>query len=295
MPAYNAAATIGAALEALLRQARVPPIVDLIVVDNGSSDETRAVVRGYPAVTLLEERTRGPAAARNCGLRHARGDIVVHLDADTLPTRQWLHHLVKPFADPMVQLSAGQTLIFEPSTSVERYIAGAGLYETERAITREPFPFVPSLNMAVRRSAALAVGGWTEELFTAEDVDFSHRVLQRFPSQIAYAPDAVLFHRVRSTPEQLARLAHTYGEGVARMYQRYHDEVTWDAVKTAKVFSRLAARAAATAALQIASRLGLTTSERAEFSRCHRIWSWNFCRGFMQVYYGRSRPEAVAG
>lgn len=294
IPAYNAAATIGDMLRALLRQAQSPPTTEIIVVDNASTDETPAIATSFKAVRLLREERRGPAAARNCGLRAARYDIVVHLDADTLPTRTWLSKLVTPFANPAVFLAAGQTLIYRPASAVERYIAGAGLYETERAITRAPFPFVPSLNMAVRREAALAIGGWAEDLMTAEDVDFSHRILKQFPSAIAYAPEAVLFHRVRSTPQQLANLAQTYGQGVARMYLRYNDEVSWDALKTAKVVSRLVMRAAATGALTVGRFLGLISSERLEFSRCHRIWSWKFCQGFMSVYYGAERKAVPA-
>lgn len=294
IPAYNAANTIGDALKAVLRQAHAPADIEIIVVDNASGDDTAEIVRRFAGVTLLQEQKRGPSAARNLGLRHASKDIVAHLDADTLPSRLWLSSLLAPFSNPTVVLAAGQTLIFNPTTAVERYIAGAGLYETERAITRAPFPFVPSLNMAVRRQAALDVGGWAEDLTTAEDVDFSHRILQRFPGDIAYAPDAVLFHRVRSTPQELATLAHTYGQGVARMYLRYNDEATWDTVKTAKVVSRLLLRAAATGVLSAGRLLRLIPLERVEFSRCHRLWSWSFCRGFMSVYYSGERKAALA-
>lgn len=294
VPAYNAAATIGEMLNALQRQSDPPANLEIIVVDNGSTDQTADIVRVIEGVTLLREDKRGPSAARNRGLRHACGEIVVHLDADTLPTRTWLRNIVAPFANPQVVLAAGRTLIFRPATAVERYIAAAGLYETDRAISRLPFPFVPSLNMAVRRSAALAVGGWAEELTTAEDVDFSHRLLKAYPSDIAYASNAVLFHRVRSTPQELVTLAQTYGQGVARMYRRYSDEVQWDVVKTAKVRGRLAQRAILTAFLRAGRAVRIATSQQLEFSQCHLMWSRNFARGFFDEYYGtRARATAL--
>jgi glycosyltransferase involved in cell wall biosynthesis len=293
-PAYNAAATIGDMLNALQRQSGPPSNLEIIVVDNGSTDQTADIVRATEGVTLLHEDKRGPSAARNRGLRHASGEIVVHLDADTLPTRTWLRNIVAPFANPEVVLAAGRTLIFRPATAVERYIAAAGLYETDRAISRLPFPFVPSLNMAVRRSAALAVGGWAEELTTAEDVDFSHRLLRAYPSEIAYASNAVLFHRVRSTPQELVTLAQTYGQGVARMYRRYSDEVQWDVVKTAKVKGRLAQRAILTAFLRAGRAVRIATSQQVEFSQCHLMWSRNFARGFFDEYYGtRARATSL--
>jgi glycosyltransferase involved in cell wall biosynthesis len=293
VPALNAAATIADMLKALFRQSELPSNLEVIVVDNGSTDATLDIVRRVSSVVLLHEDKRGPSAARNCGLHYASGDIIVHLDADTLPTRTWLRNIVAPFSNSGTVLAAGRTLIFHPATPVERYIAGAGLYETDRAISRLPFPFVPSLNMAVRRSAALAIGGWAEELTTAEDVDFSHRILKMYPSEIAYAADAVLFHRVRSTQLELVKLAQTYGQGVAQMYRRYSSEVRWDVIKTAKVRGRLVQRAVLTALLRAGQAVRLTSSRQVEFSECHLIWSRNFARGFFDEYYGTRAHAAT--
>lgn len=293
VPAYNAAPTIGATLNALLHQVDAPSNLEIIVVDNGSTDDTREVVRRFSGVTLLAESKRGPSAARNRGLHHAMGGIIVHLDADTLPTRAWLRNLIAPFSQPEVVLAAGRTLIFHPTTAVERYIAGAGLYETDRAISRLPFPFVPSLNMAVRRSAAVSIGGWAEDLTTAEDVDFSHRLLKMYPIDIAYASNAILFHRVRATQPELVALARSYGQGIARMYHRYSDEVGWDAIKTTKIKSRLALRALITATLRCAQAVRLATTAQVEFSHCHFVWSRNFAQGFFDEYYQQQRTAVT--
>lgn len=291
IPAYNAEATIGDMLRALLQQVNPPNDLEIIIVDNASTDRTVDIARGFAKVVVLSESKRGPAAARNAGLRKATNEVIVHLDADTLPARTWLRNILAPFADPSTVLAAGQTLCFNPQTGVERYIAGAGVYDTERAITRLPFPFAPSLNMAVRRQVALEVGGWTEELMTAEDVDFSHRILRLHPAPIAFARDAVLFHRVRSTPAQLATLARSYGQGVACMYLRYRDEVQWDAIKTAKTTARLVLRAVASGMLKLGQKLALTQRTDAEFAHYHYVWSRNFASGFYEAYYGAT-PEA---
>lgn len=291
IPAYNASATIADTLSALMRQSQPPEALQMIVVDNDSTDATSDIVRRFAAVTLLHEKKRGPSAARNHGLRCAAGDVVVHLDADTLPTRMWLRNIVAPFSDPKVTLTAGRTLTFRPTTAVERYIAGAGLYETQRAITRPSFPFAPSLNMAVRRSAAMAVNGWAEELMTAEDVDFSHRILKQYSSDIAFAADAVLFHRVRSTESELVMLAQTYGQGSAKMYRRYGDEVRWDAIKTAKVRGHLALCALITTALRAGQAMRLASSRQVEFSHCHFVYLRNFTQGFFDEYYGAPRRQ----
>jgi glycosyltransferase involved in cell wall biosynthesis len=294
VPVLDGADTIGAMLSALMDQSGAPQGIEYIVVDNGSTDATCAIVASFPKVTLLHEARRGPAAARNCGLRAARGEIVVHLDADTLPTRRWLGAIVAPFKDPNVAIAVGQTLVFRPSTPVERYIAAAGLYESERAISRPPFPFAPSLNMAVRRTLALEAGGWCEDLMTAEDVDFSQRVLALAPGPIAYAASAVLFHRTRSTGEQLAKLASSYGRGVAQMYERYPERARWDFGKDAIVARRMAVRAVQPPLLRIGRALGLVDAERLEFAIYHRLWSWHFSAGFLRQHYGRTLGWRIA-
>jgi glycosyltransferase involved in cell wall biosynthesis len=288
VPVLNGAATIESMLHALVAQADASIDAELIVVDNGSTDDTAAIVARFPRVTLLHESRRGPAAARNCGLRAARGEIIVHLDADTLPTRRWLAGIIAPFADPAVTIAVGRTLCFCPSTPAERYIAAAGLYESERMISRPPFVFAASLNMAVCRAAALAVGGWCEELMTAEDVDFSQRVLALYPGPIAYAPDAVLFHRVRSTAAQLRRLASSYGRGVAQMYLRYPDKARWDIGKTAIVARRLFTRTLTPPLFAVGHALRLVDAARLEFATYHRLWSYHFSLGFLVEYYQRS-------
>lgn len=156
VPALNRASTIRDMLSALANQASPPKGAEIIIVDGGSTDGTREIALEFD-VTLLEERRPGPGAARNLGLRHANGEIIAHLDTDTIPTRQWLSELVRPFEDPNVYLVGGRILDYRPETPAERYIAAQGLHDPKNNLFREIFPFVPSINMAVRREAAL---GW---------------------------------------------------------------------------------------------------------------------------------------
>jgi glycosyltransferase involved in cell wall biosynthesis len=288
IPVLNGEATIGELLAALRAQRDVPSATEVIVVDNGSTDATREIVRDV-GVKLLEEPVPGPSAARNCGLRDTHADIVAYLDADTLPTRRWLTELVAPFAAPTVRIVAGRTLTYRPRTGAERYVAASGLWEVERALQREPFAFAPSGNMAVRRDAALAIGGWAEDLRTAEDVDFSYRLLRAFGCGIVFAGDAVVLHRNRASDEQLRQQAYTYGQGAAHLYLRYPDVVRWDARKSIALATRLAVRAIHPSVLRVGRAVGLVSDDRLEFARYHRLWTVAFWRGFAAVYRSSSR------
>lgn len=287
IPAYNAQKTLPETLHALRSQATSVRF-ETIVVDNASSDATARVAASLGA-TVLHEHARGPSAARNRGLRAARGAIVLHLDADTLPSRRWVAQMIAPFADPNVVLVAGNTLCYPPKTPAERFVHASKLYDTQRAISRREFPFAPSLNLAVRRDAALHVGGWAQDLQTGEDVDFSHRILKAFKTPIAYAPGAVLYHHTRADETALRKQAWTYGEGAGFLYLRYPEELRWDLAKTCTLAGRLLDRCARPALYRIGAALGLCRSEQLEFSRYQSLWDRHFWGGFFLAYLLRRR------
>ena len=95
VPVLNGEDTIGDLLIALTHQRGVSGNVEFIIVDNGSTDNTKEIVGAYE-VMLLHEPKPGPSAARNRGLYHASGEIVAYLDADTIPTRRWLAENYRP-------------------------------------------------------------------------------------------------------------------------------------------------------------------------------------------------------
>lgn len=293
IPVLNGAKTIAGTLGALATQAGVPAQTEIIVVDNGSTDDTREVVQQFD-VTLLDEQKRGPSAARNRGLHAATGNVIAHLDADTMPTRNWLAELTGAFDDPGVVIAGGRVLGYPPRTAAERFMTAHGIWEPENNIFRPVFPFVPSLNLAVRRDAALAVGGWDEDMLTGEDVDFSHRILKQFPTTIAYRPKAILFHQHRQTDDELRTQAWTYGEGGAQMYRRYPDAVSWDLAKTLHVGKLLVTRGAAPLVYSAGRLFGLSSAKRVELARYHRLWTWWWWRGFFSMYRSGERRERGA-
>lgn len=92
---HNGAARIGACLRAL--QNLDYPDFEILVVDDGSSDDTAEIVRGFSDVRLIESEHEGLGAARNRGAREAQGDIIAYTDDDCRPDRQWLWWLAKAF------------------------------------------------------------------------------------------------------------------------------------------------------------------------------------------------------
>ncbi len=289
-PVLNGAATIGDLLVALSEQVGAPRATEVIVVDNGSTDDTQTIVSRFP-VTLLTETRRGPSAARNRGLRHARGEVVVFVDADVLPTRRWLAELVRPFADPGVVVAGGRTLSYLPKTPAERFMAQMPTSKLEYAFFRQHLPYVGAGNMAVRRQAALAIGGWNEELYAAEDLDFCIRLVRHYGCPILRPPDAVLFNRQRTTAEALQQQAWHHGQGLGQIHLRYPDVVRLHAGRRLAAGWILAVRSLKARIAPARQRLSLASAASAEFARYHWLWSQSFWGGFFNmVREGERRP-----
>lgn len=97
IPAFNEEKTIGECLKSLKNQSYKQ--VEIIVVDDGSSDSTRNIVKGFPDIKLLTQSHKGPGQARNLGASGAKGEILVFVDADMTFDKNFIKDLVKPILE----------------------------------------------------------------------------------------------------------------------------------------------------------------------------------------------------
>jgi glycosyltransferase involved in cell wall biosynthesis len=166
VPAFQAEAFIGEALESALGQDCGG--VEVVVVDDGSTDRTAEVARAYP-VRLLRQSNRGPAAARNAGLALARGEFMTILDADDIWPRDRLSCQVAHLrARPELGIVLGLTDIFlTPGQPRPPH------WPAEHA--GRPIPAVAG-SMLARASVFATVGGFDEQLRQCEDIDWLARV-----------------------------------------------------------------------------------------------------------------------
>lgn len=152
IPAYNAASTIAAAIESVLAQTRPPE--EIIVVDDGSKDETTAVVERFgPAIRLVRQANAGCGQARNTGAREARGTWLAFLDADDawLPTK--LERQIPETADPRVAVVVCRRRTYE-GRLLDRRLTFDDLWSKNNVIVSSSL---------VRRSAFAQVGGFWKE------------------------------------------------------------------------------------------------------------------------------------
>jgi glycosyltransferase involved in cell wall biosynthesis len=216
VPAYNAEATIEECVASLLAVA-YDGAVELVVVDNGSTDATRLLASRAGATVLTAPR-RGPSAARNEGIRHATTDIVAFTDADCTVEPDWLARLVAALADPAVGIAGGRIRARRDATEAERF--GELIHDHEAAIEVWSPPYVITMSWASRRAVLDEAGGFDETLRRGEDVDLSWRIAAA-GYRLVYVADAIVRHRNERSLAGLAREGLLHGLAAGPVLRRH--------------------------------------------------------------------------
>ena len=194
VPAYNAARTLPLCLRALTAQDYPASAAEIIVVDDGSTDETAALARAA-GVRVISQPNGGPASARNAGIQAATGEIILFTDADCEPTPDWITQMVAPLADPQVAGVKGSY-----RTRQREVVARLAQCEFEerydRQARRPVIDFVDSYAAAFRADVLRQAGGFDPAFPHAnnEDVDLSYR-LARLGHRLVFNRRAVVYHR----------------------------------------------------------------------------------------------------
>ncbi len=193
IPTFNGSRRIGYCLDALMEQMAGRDI-EVLVVDDGSTDNTAAVVAGYASVRLISQPNAGPATARNRGAMEAQGEILLFTDDDCVPMPDWLDAMLAPFKDPEVVGAKGVyrtrqrrlTARFVQVEYEDKYHLMAGLPEID---------FIDTYSAAFRRERFLEMTGYDTSfpVACAEDIELSYRMSAR-GWKMKFAPAAVVYH-----------------------------------------------------------------------------------------------------
>ncbi|GAA2721740.1 glycosyltransferase family 2 protein [Cellulomonas aerilata] len=224
IPVKDGRGVVGQQLDALLAQVGLEDF-EVLVVDNGSTDGTPDLVRTYagrdPRVRLLEARDRaGASHARNAGLRAARSPSVAFCDADDVVSPGW--------AAAMADALEHHALVGGPlewdrlnPTWAARARGRVQKDGWSVLVPGPPWPYPFAANTGVRRSVALEVGGYDEDLpWGGEDNDFAYR-LRAVGIEPVWVPDAVVHYRARTDLLGLYRQGRGYGGGFVALARRW--------------------------------------------------------------------------
>ena len=201
IPTFDGASRIGDCLDELMKQTAGRD-VEILVVNDGSTDDTVDVVTLYSGIRLISQANAGPAAARNRGALEARGSIILFTDDDCVPMPDWLDAMIEPFEDPEVVGAKGvyrthQKRLIARFVQIEyedRYRLMAGL---------DSIDFIDTYSAAFRRDRFLEMTGYDTSfpVACAEDAELSYRMSAR-GWKMKFAPAAIVYH---THPETLSR------------------------------------------------------------------------------------------
>ncbi len=174
VPAYNEAAFIGPCLDSVIAHTH-GKLQQILVVDNASTDNTAEIARQRSGVTVIREDRKGTGHARQTGLEHATGDVVVYIDADTQVPEGWIEQIEKAFADPAVVLLSGPYRYYD-IVWYKRYILNSLWWISAPATSAAVGFMALGGNMAMRRAVLQSVGFDRTIAFYGDDTDIARRM-----------------------------------------------------------------------------------------------------------------------
>ncbi len=219
---YRGSATISACLNSLL--ALDYPDFEIIVVNDGDDARVAEIVEVEKAVTLIATEHIGLSAARNLAASHAVGEIFVYTDDDCVAEPDWLLHMAEGFAQHEEIAAGGGPNIPPAAASVEQALVQCSPGGPAHVLlTDQRAEHIPGCNLAVRREAFEAVGGFDERFRAAgDDVDFQWRLLAAGYA-IGFFAKAWIWHHRRATFAAYRRQQQGYGRAEALLIEKWKE------------------------------------------------------------------------
>jgi O-antigen biosynthesis protein len=227
---YNGSRTIRDCLAALRRLDY--PDFEVIVVDDGSTDGTAAIARSY-GFEVISTENRGLSSARNTGMAAARGEIVAYIDDDAYPDTDWLTFIAATLTTTTHVGAGGPNLPPPGDGPIADCVANAPGGPVHVLLSDRDAEHIPGCNMAFRKSALQAIGGFDPQFRTAgDDVDVCWRLQERGWT-IGFSPAALVWHHRRNSVRAYWKQQEGYGKAEALLERKWPQKynaaghVTW--------------------------------------------------------------------
>lgn len=228
VPTYNAERTIEKCLNAISHQTYPRNDYEIIVVDDGSLDNSKNIIDKFSDIHYVWQSNKGPSAARNAGAQQARGEIIVYTDSDCIAQPDWLEKMLKPFDDPNV-IGAKGVYLTQQKELLARF-AQKEFEERYRVLAQHKYiDFVDSYSAAFRKKEFLNVGGFDTQFSVAnnEDVELSYKLAGK-GYKMVFVPDAVVYHTHSSNFFSYLRVKFSRAYWRMLVYKRFPNKVMRD-------------------------------------------------------------------
>lgn len=192
IPVFNSEKTVKKCIESLFELDFPKNKMEIIFVDDGSIDNTKKIIKNYNHVKLIEQNHKGPASARNNGIRKSSGDFIFFTDSDCIVPKNWVTKMLGRFENNIAMVG-GSLVPFSLNKLSERFEQSRRdrLYGNKLMFVNA----LPSCNMAVRRKVIEEIKGFDENFKypSFEDYDLCFRI-KELGYNILYDPDIGVIH-----------------------------------------------------------------------------------------------------
>ena len=227
---YNGAKTLDRCLTSL-KEINYPNY-EVILVDDGSTDDTQEIAARHPWVKNIRQENKGLSFARNVGAHSSGGDVIVYTDSDCMADPDWLYYLMGTLLSGDYAGVGGPNISPPAENWVQACVSAAPGGPNHVLLTDVVAEHIPGCNMAFHRWAFDQVGGFDPEYRKAgDDVDFCWR-LQQSGGVIAFSPAAIVWHYRRFTLQAFRKQQEGYGEAESML--RFQHLVFFGPTGTAK-------------------------------------------------------------
>lgn len=224
VPAYNAVSTLGPCLEALQRQTVPPSFYEIIVVNDGSRDGTAALA-GNHGVKLINQEHAGAPLARNRGAQEARGELLLFIDADCVPSHDWIERMLVPLQHEQIQGVAGALKTHQRSL-MARFVQAE--YEEKYArLSQHSYIDFVSAGCAAYKTSIFKKNGGFGSCYPGEDAELSFRLAES-GYKLVFAPEATVYHRHPASLLGYLLRKLRYGYIRTKVYRKYPQKVVRD-------------------------------------------------------------------
>jgi len=207
---YNGGQTLATCLDSLSKLNY--PDYEVILVDDGSTDDTADIAAQFPRVRYIHQSNYGLSHARNTGAAAAKGEVFAYTDSDCMADVDWLYYLIRTLVSDEYAGVGGPNVTPPAQNWVQACVAAAPGGPSHVLLTDTIAEHIPGCNMAFYRWAFENIGGFDAEYRKAgDDVDFCWR-LQQAGCVIAFSPTAIVWHHRRFTLRAFLRQQDGYGE-----------------------------------------------------------------------------------
>jgi glycosyltransferase involved in cell wall biosynthesis len=216
---YNGARTLKACLDSLSHLNY--PNYDVILVDDGSTDDTPEIARSYPAIRYLRQDNHGLSVARNTGIAAAAGEIVAFTDSDCRADEDWLHYLVGALVNSEFAGIGGHNFLPPDDSCVAAAVLVSPGGPAHVMLSDREAEHIPGCNMAFYKWALEEIGGFDPVFRKAgDDVDVCWRLQER-GYKIGFSPAGFVWHYRRSTMQAYLKQQAGYGEAEALLARKH--------------------------------------------------------------------------